>query len=90
VAVREAILAALDEWDVLASNKKFGITEPHREWLRAVQEGAEPAEGWTRRFRLVRAEKDEAARKTALEKLATADDVGTLPVGALTHLNGLV
>ena len=87
-AIREAILAALDEWDALASNKDYGVTEPHREWLRAVLEAAEPAEGWTRQFRAAREEKDEASRKAALEKLATADEVATLPVRALTRLAG--
>jgi serine/threonine-protein kinase len=85
-AVREAIVAALDEWDALAGEPKLGIVEPHREWLRAVLGAAEPAEGWTRQFRAAREEKDEARRKAALEKLAAADDVGTLPVRALTRL----
>ena len=84
-AIREAIVAALDEWDALASNEKFGVIEPHRAWLRGMLEAAEPAEGWTHQFRAARDEKDDARRKTALEKLAT-DDVGTLPVRALTRL----
>jgi serine/threonine-protein kinase len=85
-AVREAIVAALDEWDALAGDPKLQITEPHREWLRAVLGAAEPAEGWTGRFRVARDEKDEARRRTALEKLASAEEVGTLPARALTHL----
>jgi serine/threonine protein kinase/lipoprotein NlpI len=84
--VREAIVAALDEWDALASNKQYGVTVPHREWLNGVLEAAEPAQGWTRQFRAARKEKDKGRRKTALEKLATADDIGTLSVGALTRL----
>ena len=87
-ATREAIVAALDEWDALASNKEYGVPVPHREWLRAVLEAAEPAEGWTRQLRAAREEKEETRRKTALEKLATADDVGTLPARALTRLAG--
>jgi eukaryotic-like serine/threonine-protein kinase len=57
-AVREVILATLDEWDALSGNKKPGVTEPHREWLRAVLEAVEPAEGWTREFRVARKKKD--------------------------------
>jgi hypothetical protein len=70
----------------LAAAKKPGVTEPHQEWLRAVLGAAEPAEGRMRQFRAAREEKDEARRKTALEKLAAADDVGTLPVRAVTRL----
>src|SRR5262249_40703752 len=36
-ALREAIVAALDEWDNLISIPKLMIAEPHREWLRAVR-----------------------------------------------------
>jgi tetratricopeptide (TPR) repeat protein len=85
-AVREAIIAALDEWDTLAADKKLAVTEPHQEWLRAVLAAAEPAEGWTRQFRAARQEKDEAKRKRALENLAAADDVVTRPVRDLTRL----
>jgi serine/threonine-protein kinase len=85
-AVREAVVAALDEWDALAGDPKLGIVEPHQEWLRAVLGAAEPAEGWMRQFRAAREEKDEARRRAALEKLAVADDVGTLPARALTLL----
>jgi serine/threonine-protein kinase len=87
-AVREAIVAALNEWDALAADKKLGVSEPHQEWLRAVLAAAEPAEGWMRQFRSAREEKDEARRRAALEKLAAAADVGTLPVRALTLLAG--
>jgi serine/threonine-protein kinase len=85
-AVHEAIVAALDEWDVLSGDPKYHVTEPHREWLRAVLAAVEPAEGWMRRLRAAREEKDEAKRSTALEKLAAADDVSTLPARALTRL----
>jgi serine/threonine-protein kinase len=85
-AVQEAIVAALDEWDALAANPKLGIDEPHRDWLRAVLEAAEPGEGWTRRFRAAREEKDQTRRKTALEKLAAAKEAGTLPARTLTRL----
>ena len=82
------MIATVDEWDALAGIKKLGVKEPHVEWLRAVLEVAEPAEGWTRQFRAAREEKDDARRQAALEKLATADDVRTLPVRALTRLAG--
>ncbi len=85
-AVRESIVAALDEWDALASNKEYGIPASQRDWLRAVLEAVEPAEAWTRQFRAARKEKDELRRKTVLEKLATANDVATLPARALTRL----
>jgi serine/threonine-protein kinase len=84
-AIRDAIVAALDEWDALADEPKLAITEPHRDWLRAVLATAEPAEGWTLQFRSARVEKDENRRKMALEKL-TPSDVGTLPARALTRL----
>jgi serine/threonine-protein kinase len=87
-AVREAIAVALDEWDALAGDPKHPIEEPHRDWLRAVLETVEPAQGWTRRFRAARDEKDEGKRKSALEKLAQEEDAGALPVRALTRLAG--
>jgi serine/threonine-protein kinase len=85
-AVQEAIVAALDDWDALAANPKLGIDEPHRDWLRAVLETAEPGDGWMRRFRAAREEKDQTRRKTALEKLAAAKEAVTLPARALTRL----
>ena len=87
-AVREAIVATLDEWGAISANKKFGMTEPHREWLRAVLEAAEPADGWTRQFRTAREATDEGTLKAALEKLAIAADVETLSARAVTDLAG--
>jgi serine/threonine-protein kinase len=40
-AVREAIVAALDEWDEVAGNPSLHITEPHRPWLQAVLAGTD-------------------------------------------------
>jgi hypothetical protein len=71
-AIREAIVVALHEWDALAADKTFAVSEPHREWLRAVSEAVEPAEGWTRQLRADRQETHKARRRTALEKLAAA------------------
>jgi tetratricopeptide (TPR) repeat protein len=85
-AVREAIVAALDEWDDLAGNPKFGINEPHREWLRAVLEAAEPVDGWGRKLRAARREADPAKRQAALEALLTSADIRNLPARSLTRL----
>jgi serine/threonine-protein kinase len=84
-AVREAVLAALDEWIALAEDPDWGIREPHLPWLRALQRAAEP-EGWEARFRDASNEKEPATRRAALEKLATTADVENLPVRALTRL----
>jgi tetratricopeptide (TPR) repeat protein len=84
--VRQAVLAALDEWLDLAANPTFPIAEPHRDWLRAVAAAAEPDEGWTKAFRAARAEKDPGKRRAALEKLAESADVRQVPVPALTRL----
>jgi serine/threonine-protein kinase len=85
-SVQEAILAALDEWDDLASRPKLGIAEPHREWLRAVLEAAEPDDGWGRELRAARRETDRTRREAALEALAASADVEKVPVRALTRL----
>jgi serine/threonine-protein kinase len=85
-AVREAILAALDEWDALAGAPKQPITEPHRKWLQAVLAAADPEDAWSRKVRAARAKKDPAQRRKALEKLAASVDVRKVPVRALTQL----
>jgi hypothetical protein len=85
-AVQQAIPAALDEWDDLAGRKTLGITEPHREWLRAVLEEAEPGDAWIRKVRSARRETDEVKRQAALETLAQSAKVAELPARALTRL----
>jgi serine/threonine-protein kinase len=85
-AVREAIVAALDEWDELASYPSLHITERHRPWLRAVLAAAEPDTPWSQQVRAARAEQDEARRRMALEKLAASADVTQLPAQALARL----
>jgi tetratricopeptide (TPR) repeat protein len=85
-AVREAILAALNEWDDLAGNPKLKITEPHREWLRAVLEAAEPDDAWGRKVRAAHRETDAVKRQAALETLAKSARVTELPAWALTRL----
>jgi serine/threonine-protein kinase len=85
-AVREAIVSALDEWDSLAANPRFGISEPHRAWLRAVLAGVEPEDGLGRQVRAAFAEKDAAKRRAALEQLAASADVDKVPLWALTRL----
>jgi serine/threonine-protein kinase len=85
-AVREAIVAALEEWDDLAGDPRLKIAEPHREWLRAVVAAAEPADGWTKEFRAALAEPDGAKRRTTLEPLAAEVDVRQQPARTLTRL----
>ncbi len=86
--VREALLAALDEWDDLAGNPKTQINEPHREWLRAVLDGADPEDGWGAQVRAARRETDPAKRRELLEALATSADVRKIPAAALVRLAG--
>jgi serine/threonine-protein kinase len=85
-AVREAIVAALDEWDGLAGDPKLRITEPHRQWLRALLEAAEAEDAWGRKLWAARAEKDPAKRRAALERLAASANVAQVPARALTRL----
>jgi serine/threonine-protein kinase len=85
-AVREALIAALDEWTGLAAYPALGINEPHLDWLKAVVEKAETEDGWTRQLRAAWAEKDAAKRRQALERLAESADVKKLPAPALTRL----
>jgi serine/threonine-protein kinase len=85
-AVREAIIAALDEWDVLAGKPKIALVEPHRDWLRAVLSATEPEDAWTRQVRDARAEKDKTKRRAALAALAASVDVKRVPIRALTRL----
>ncbi len=85
-AVRQAILAALDEWDYLADSKKVAVPETHREWLRAVLEAAEPDDAWGKKVRAARRESDAGKRQVALEALAESAKVTELPARALTRL----
>jgi tetratricopeptide (TPR) repeat protein len=85
-AVREAIVAALDEWDYMAGIASFGIEEPHRHWLRAVLAAAEPEDAWGRQVRVARAVKDPTLRRAALDQLAASADVAKVPTQALTLL----
>jgi hypothetical protein len=84
VTVREAIVAALDEWTVLATASGQMVHEPHLEWLRAVQAAAEPGE-WGKQ---VRAAGKGPAPRSALVKFAATVDVGRLPEWALKMLTG--
>jgi serine/threonine-protein kinase len=85
--VREAALAALDEWVARAEN--HALNEPHLEWLRTVLAAAEP-EGWTKQVRAAAAEKDVAKRRAALEKLTDTADVEHLPAQRLTRIASLL
>jgi serine/threonine-protein kinase len=84
-AVREAIVAALDEWDALASDPRLHITEPHRRWLQAVLAAAEPP-AWNQQVGAARAEPDEARRRAALEKLVASADLTRVPARSLIRL----
>jgi tetratricopeptide (TPR) repeat protein len=85
-AVREGILAALDEWIDLSANRAFGINEPHLDWLRAVLAAAEPNDAWARQVRAARAQGDAAKIRATLERLAASADVTKVPPRALTRL----
>jgi serine/threonine-protein kinase len=84
--VREAIVAALDEWLDLAANRELRLREPHRAWLRAVAAAAEPDTRWARQFRAALMLKGKAKRRTALKELARTADVTKLSPRALTRL----
>jgi serine/threonine-protein kinase len=85
-AAREALVAALDEWDRLAALPRVEISAPHRAWLRAVLAGAEPEDGLGRQVRALWAEKDPAKRQAALEQLAASANVDRVPASILTRL----
>jgi serine/threonine-protein kinase len=85
-AVRDAAIAALDEWADLAGNPKYKITEPNLDWLRGVVAAGESADNWNREFRAMLAEPDAAKRHKALEKLATEVDVRKQSPWTLTRL----
>ncbi len=84
--VREALLAALDEWDELAGDSNALFNEPHREWLRAVLEAADPDDGWGRQVRAARRETDLTKHQPALESLAASADVRKTSAAALVRL----
>jgi serine/threonine-protein kinase len=85
--VREALLAALDEWIALAADSEYQLQEPHLGWLRAVLAAAEP-EGWGKQVRAAAAEADRSKRRAALQRLSEKADPGRLPARALTRLAG--
>jgi serine/threonine-protein kinase len=78
--VREAVVAALDDWVVLAPLVK----EPQREWLRRLVEQVDPA-GWTSQVRLA-SHLARGERRAALEKLARQANEKELPPAALALL----
>jgi serine/threonine-protein kinase len=86
--VRAALVAALDEWIDLASDRRFGVREPHLSWLRAVVVAVEPQDDWTRRFRSAQQQTGRAKRREALERLAAEPGVGKLPAASLERLAG--
>jgi serine/threonine-protein kinase len=89
-AVREAIIAALDEWDELANAPGAEEEGPHREWLRAVLDEAERQDDWGRKVRAARREPNANKRRAKLEKLAASADVREVPAQALARLARLL
>jgi eukaryotic-like serine/threonine-protein kinase len=88
--VRETMLSALDDWDFIAGEAKYGVNEPHREWLQSVLETAETAESWVRQLWAARRETDPAKRQAAVETLATSADVRRIPPQALSNFAWLL
>jgi serine/threonine-protein kinase len=84
-AVREALVASLDEWVMLAEEPSLKVPEPHLEWLRAVVAAADPV-GWGMEVRRAAAIRDAVKRRAALEQLVTKADMQRLPARALTLL----
>ncbi|MFO0845960.1 MAG: serine/threonine-protein kinase [Gemmataceae bacterium] len=82
-ALREAIVAALDEWYILSPVSE---NRAHKAWLWAVMEAAEPDDAWSRRVRAARRVTDRARRQAALDALAKSARVTELPARALTRL----
>jgi serine/threonine-protein kinase len=87
-AIRQAAIAALEEWIDLAAHPRRGLVEPDLDWLRAVAAAAGPDEGWTRDLRVALEEKALAKRRAALEKLEREADLDKVPVSTLTRLAG--
>jgi serine/threonine-protein kinase len=101
-AVREAVLAALDEWVVLAESQYLPVVRPNGTGLpgegprRKVEEpdlawlrnvlAALEPGGWGRRLRDTAAEKDPARRRAALQRLADSAAVKRLPARAVVNL----
>jgi serine/threonine-protein kinase len=85
-ALREAVIAAWEEWIDLATSPKHPLAEPHLDWLRAVVAAAEPADRWTWEFRAALAEPRAQKQRQALEKLAADVDVRTFTPRTLMRL----
>lgn len=84
--VGATLVAALNDWIDLASTPTFKVKEPNLAWLRAVAAAIEPQDDWTRSLRAARTEPDRTKRREALEKLAAAPDLATLPASSLERL----
>jgi tetratricopeptide (TPR) repeat protein len=88
-AVRETIIATLEQWEALATRFK-GKIEPHREWLHAVVEAADPDDNWRKRLRAVARETSKDRQLAALSALAKSVDVrSTSPSRVCTLALGL-
>ena len=82
-AVRETILAALEDWGILIDDPTLGVKEPHREWMRAVLEAGEPEDTWGRQMRTAITEKDLEKRRAVLENLRVSVDIRKVPAASL-------
>ena len=87
--VREALLAALDDWIDLAANPSNAITRAAPGLAAGRVLAAEPQDGWTRRFRGGMPGEGRAKRRAALEKLAAEADVRTA-AGRISDPSGKV
>jgi serine/threonine-protein kinase len=85
-AMREALVATLDEWIGLVKQPRLKLTEPHLDWLVAVAEAIAPENAWRRQFWAAISEKDLARRRQALERLAEEAEVKKLPARSLAEL----
>jgi tetratricopeptide (TPR) repeat protein len=86
-AVREAIVAALDEWEYIAGDVKYHIDEPHREWLQGVLDAIAPDDAWSGQVRKASRETDPAKRQAALAELVKSADVAKAPTWTLIRLS---
>jgi eukaryotic-like serine/threonine-protein kinase len=85
-AVRDAILASLDDWLELAQGPDWKEAEPQLAWLSAVLVASETENSWSQRFRAARDEADAAVRQTLLGALAADDAASSIPPAGLTRV----
>jgi tetratricopeptide (TPR) repeat protein len=84
-SMRDALIAALDDWIYIAGNPQYKVVELHLEWLKAVV-GEADSDPWRKALRKLMAESDPEERKQALEKLAEAPELARQPLPDLILL----